>query len=240
MKENNDTWIFDEFKQVGVDYNNHDIASDYDSQHNKFRNFNEEAMKIFNTLNLSQDSIILDIGCGTGGLTTHLAKMCKHIYAVDVSNTMLDILRKKVSDQKLENVSIEHNGFLKYEHNEEKFDAIVANITLHHLPDFWKQIALCRLNDMLKQEGKLFIADVVFGFNPRMYETSIETWLEGMEVNAGKQMAEETKVHVRDEYSTWTWIMTGMLERAGFKIENDSEFMSNIRAYICTKQSIVS
>ena len=107
--------------------------------------------------------------------------------------------------------------------------------TLHHLPDFWKQIALCRLCDMLKPGGRLFLADVVFGFDPRSYREAIDSWLGGMRDLAGRKIADETVVHIRDEFSTWEWIISGMLERAGFRIDSNLEIMPNMRAFICSK-----
>lgn len=45
-------------------------------------------------------------------------------------------------------------GFLTYQHQGPPLDAVVTQIALHHLPDFWKQIALLRIFDMLKEGGK--------------------------------------------------------------------------------------
>ena len=235
MKNNQPKWLFDESMQVGVDYTDKTLVAEYDKLHKGFRNYAQEAKKIAAILNLSQHSSILDIGCGTGGLTIYLAEICRHVYAVDVSKAMISVLDDKIKEQGLINVSTVQSGFLTYQHEGEPLDGIVANINLHHLPDFWKQIALCRFFDLLKPKGRLFLADVVFGFEPRDYKKVIDNWLAGMQDIAGQQMAEETIVHVRDEFSTWEWIMSGMLERAGFKIDNDFEIMPNIRAYVCSK-----
>jgi ubiquinone/menaquinone biosynthesis C-methylase UbiE len=218
-----------------VDYSDRDVVRDYDKQHGGFRNLDEEARRIAEGLGLSELSTILDIGCGTGELTTRLARICKKMYAVDVSGAMVDVLRAKISDQKLENVSPVESGLLTYDHEGDPLDAVIANVTLHHLPDFWKQIALCRLYDFLKPRGKLFLADVVFGFDPRKHREAIDSWLTGMRRIAGQQIADETIVHVRDEFSTWEWVMSGMLERAGFHVVNNIQIMPNMRAYICLK-----
>ncbi len=235
MSANSPKWLFDESVQVGVDYADTDLVADYDSRHEGFRDFEQEARKIVAALGLSEDSTVLDIGCGTGGLTTHFARTCKHVYAVDISEAMISALAGKLQEQGLDNVSPVQSGFLTYHHEGEAPDAIVANITLHHLPDFWKQIALCRLYDLLKPGGGLFLTDVVFGFDPRTYHEEIESWLDGMRDLAGQSMADETVVHVRDEFSTWDWVMTAMLERAGFRIESNIEIMPNMRAYTCLK-----
>lgn len=235
MGNNYQNWLFDESIQVGVDYSDEDLVADYDKHHEGFRDFNQEAKKIFSALDLSIDSIVLDIGCGTGGLATRISQMCKHVYAVDVSKAMIAALARKIHAQGLCNITAIQSGFLTYKHQGDALDAIIANITLHHLPDFWKQIALCKLFDFLKTGGRLFLCDVVFGFDPRSYQKTMEDWLACMEELAGPNMADETVTHIRNEFSTWEWIMKGMLERAGFRIDSSFEIMQHMRAYICSK-----
>jgi ubiquinone/menaquinone biosynthesis C-methylase UbiE len=237
MNDKRPNWLFDESVQVGVDYTDETLAAEYDRHHEKFRDFDQEAKNIFSALDLSPDAAILDIGCGTGGLTTRFARMCRHVYAVDISKSMIAQLAKKIKAQGLDNISTVQSGFLTYQHKGDAPDAIVANINLHHLPDFWKQIAVCNFFDLLKPGGKLFLADVVFDFDPHTCQETIENWVAGMKENAGQSMADETVIHIRDEFSTWDWIMKGMLERAGFRIDNSFEIMKHIRAYICSKDN---
>ncbi len=235
MKRSHPAWLFDESVQVGVDYSDAGLVADYDAQHERFRDFAREAADIAAALALHDDATLLDIGCGTGGLTTRLAEICRHVYAVDVSAAMLAVLNDKLERQGLRNVTTVQAGFLSYAHRGEAFDAIVSNINLHHLPDFWKQLALCRFHDLLKPGGRLFLADVVFDFEPRQADAEIATWVAEMRAAAGDTMADEIVVHVRDEFSTWDWIMTGLLERAGFTVDVDYAMMPHMRAYVCTK-----
>ncbi len=130
---NNPEWIFNESKSVGVDYFDQTLVNQYDKEHEKFRNFEKEAQKISSDLNLSKDSAILDIGCGTGGLSVHLSKLCKHVYAVDSSPAMLIILNKKIDEQKILNIYPIQSGLVSYKHTGEKLDAIIVNVCLHHL-----------------------------------------------------------------------------------------------------------
>ncbi len=89
-------WLFDESTHVGVDYADKDLVADYDRQHNGFRDFQKEAERIVDLLALAEDSTVLDIGCGTGGLSACLARKCRHIHAVDVSLAMVDTLKNKM------------------------------------------------------------------------------------------------------------------------------------------------
>lgn len=49
-------------------------------------------------LQLNGEDIVLDIGCGSGGMTVEMAKRCKFVYSVDISedaiNTTLKNLKK--------------------------------------------------------------------------------------------------------------------------------------------------
>ncbi len=235
MSANYPDWLYDEIRQTGVDYTDADLVADYDRQHERFRDYRREALKIASSLGLSKKSVVLDIGCGTGGLALHLAKICKRVYAADISSAMVKTLADKIESHKLDNVSAVQSGFLTYQHTGEALDAVVANVTLHHLPDFWKQIALCRLYDLCKPGGRMFLADVVFTFDPGSYRDKIDSWIDDMLKLAGPQIGKESVLHVRDEFSTWDWVMNGMLERAGFRVDGVFEIGPQMLAYICTK-----
>lgn len=229
-------WLFDESIQNGVDYTSESIAAEYDNEHSRFRDFSAEAHRIHTGLGLGADSVVVDIGCGTGGLSLALAPLCRHIYAVDISGQMLARLQQKTAAAGMTNITPCHAGFLTYRHAGLPADAVIANITLHHLPDFWKQIALLNFNRMLRPGGKLFIGDVVFEFEPAAYREELDHWLQEMETAAGPVMAAETVVHIREEFSTWGWIMEGLLERAGFSITAKHTIMNNMTGYLCEKR----
>ena len=51
------------------------------------------------------ESRVLDFGCGTGLLTEKLAPLCGHIVAVDTSAKMIDVLRSKIVDKHIGNIT---------------------------------------------------------------------------------------------------------------------------------------
>ena len=59
MSAEHPPWLFHEAVRIGVDYTDVDLIADYDTQHEGFRNFAQEAKRIFEDLQLSQDSIVL-------------------------------------------------------------------------------------------------------------------------------------------------------------------------------------
>jgi putative AdoMet-dependent methyltransferase len=88
---------------------------------------------------------------------------------------------------------------------------------------------------MLKPSGRLFLFDVVFPSNMTGYETRFNSWIQSMADKAGSEFAAEAETHIRDEHSTFDWIMGGLLERAGFKIDQ-AEYADGFGAsYLCTK-----
>ena len=58
-------------------------------------------------------------------------------------------------------------------------------------------------------------AAAVFSCEPAALSETVESWLTWMQVERGYSRAENA-THVREEHSTFSWVMEGLLERAGF------------------------
>jgi len=111
---------------------------------------------------------------------------------------------------------------------------VVSSAALHHLPDMWKWIGLLNVSKMLKPGGKFYLFDVVF---PMMedYTGCFNGWVDAFAGQVGREFAAEVETHIRDEFSTFDWVMEGLLRRAGFRIDN-AEYNDQLGAtYICTK-----
>ena len=83
------SWVYDESKQCGTDYSDSLNVDQYDERHKRFRDFETEADRIITLLKISSHDIVIDMGTGTGSIAVHLAKRCRQVFAVDVSNKML-------------------------------------------------------------------------------------------------------------------------------------------------------
>ena len=226
-------WQYDEMKHTGVDYNSPAQVEAYDKNHQKFRNYQKGTEAIVQALELGPEHTVIDMGAGTGAFALHAARYCKIIYAVDVSKAMLDYARQKAEKAGIKNIVFCHGGFLTYEHRAEPVDAMVCVGVLHHLPDFWKSIGLRRTFEMLKPGGKLYLFDVVFPANMTDYKNRFDDWAQSTAENIGTDFATEVETHIRDEYSTYDWIMQGLLERAGFQIEKIQPTDRFGTIYIC-------
>ncbi len=230
-------WQYDETKPCGVNYNDIWRARAYDRNHMKFRDYKAESDRIISILGLNSDCTIADMGCGTGAFAINAARYFKKVFAIDVSKAMLRSARKKARKAKLDNIEFINSGFLTYKHNSEPVDAIVSTVALHHLPDFWKMVGLQKLAQIVKPGGKIYIKDVVYSFDPAGYKCSIKALVQIMANRTEPSMKWEIETHFRQEYSTLSWIMEGLLEKAGFEIETTNYEHGFMAEYLCTKKA---
>ncbi len=227
-------WYYDEFKQIGIDYTDLEEVQAYDLRMQKLRNTENEANSIRKLLGIKNTDRVLEIGTGTGELTLKLSDYCKKIVAVDVSKTMIDFAKMKAESQNKTNIQFFNAGFLTYENHAEPFDVIVTQLALHHLPDYWKMVALRRIYGMLKEGGKFYLRDVVFPSMIRDYDSYFNKIITDLKESAGDEIAEETEIHLREEFSTLDWIMEGLLKSAGFYIES-VEYDGFMADYFCKR-----
>jgi hypothetical protein len=81
-------------------------------------------------------------------------------------------------------------------------------------------VALDRVRGMLRPGGLLRLWDVVYDFEPSQAQERIDAWCAtgGDSVEEGWSRA-ELEEHVRDEHSTFSWLLEAMIRRGGFEIE---------------------
>lgn len=98
---------------------------------------------------------ILDVGCGTGNLTSAILKLLSQegrITAIDISGKMVDVAKTKVSDSRVKWIcdAVEHMSSA-----ENSFDRIICYSVWPHLknPEMTARL-FCNL---LKKDGKLLI-----------------------------------------------------------------------------------
>ncbi len=209
-------WFIDEVAQAGRENLDAAHVARYDAK------MDAEAaaeVTLLRELGLTDDSLVVELGAGTGQFTLEVAPVCSRVIAVDVSPVMLDRLRGKLEARGAHNVEVVRAGFLTYEHSVRPADFVYSRFALHHLPDFWKAIALDRIRRMVRPGAIVRLWDVVYNFSAAEAQERIEAWCAtgGDEVE-GEWARAELEEHVRDEHSTFTWILEPMIERCGFEI----------------------
>jgi putative AdoMet-dependent methyltransferase len=227
-------WYYDEFKQIGVDYTNLEEVQAYDLRMRRLRNIESESASIIDLLGIKNTDLLLEIGTGTGELALEFSVHCRKVVAIDVSITMVEFAKMKAESQKKANVQFYNAGFLTYDNYGEPFDVIVTQLALHHLPDYWKMIALRRIYGMLKEGGKFYLRDVVFPSMIHDYDSYFNNIITDLKKSAGDEIANETEIHIREEFSTLDWIMEGLLKSAGFCIES-VKCDGFLAGYLCKK-----
>lgn len=132
---------------------------------------------IFNEVMQEENSKVLDIGFGTGVLTSKLYANGHQIDGVDFSSKMISIAQSKMPKANLFEWDISKG--LPPEILENKYDSIISTYTLHHLTDEEKISFITDLIPLLKKDGKLFIGDISFETREKLdtcRQESIKYW----------------------------------------------------------------
>ncbi len=115
---------------------------------------------IFQTIMETPNAAVLDIGFGTGTLTTKLYGCGCSIYGQDFSQKMIELASAKMPDAHL--YQGDFSKGLAEPLRKQRYDYIIATYSLHHLTDGQKSAFLSVLRDCLKENGKIIIGDVAF------------------------------------------------------------------------------
>jgi SAM-dependent methyltransferase len=227
-------WLLDELAYAGPEHLDPDYVTGYERKAGYDPGPDLARLR---ALGLDQTSTLVDLGAGTGAFALAAARLCRRVVAVDVSAPMLARLKARVSEHGITNLEVARGGFLTYVHQGEPADVVFSRHALHHLPDFWKAIALARIAEMLRPGGIFCLRDLVYSFEPSDAERVFEAWLAGAAARAGEGWTRaELETHVREEHSTFTWLLEPMLERAGFTILERDVGTSQIYAtYTCMR-----
>ena len=206
---------FDEHKQVGVDYGKHQKALEW---HN-FRKERPYALAL-KWLNLKSSDVLIDIGCGSGLHLRDALQRCHFVHGLDVSNAMLQIAQETLVG--FSNFSLHHAGFLGI-----KKCLLIPPPTcafswgaLHHLPDFWKFVALTNVREAIGSGKYLLLEDVVWCFTPHEYESALESLIDSHHKSFGEEVANDLRQNIKEEFVTFDFVLDELISRAGFFVEN--------------------
>jgi len=105
---------------------------DYDKVSHVYNNSRvahaETIEKIIRLLQISSDSIVLDMGCGTGNYAAAIRQVAASVIGIDASMGMLKRARAKFS-----NLSLVHGDITSLPFSSEIFDGALAIQVLHHI-----------------------------------------------------------------------------------------------------------
>jgi 2-polyprenyl-3-methyl-5-hydroxy-6-metoxy-1,4-benzoquinol methylase len=202
-------WYYNERSRIGLDNAVASIYGDGDDA-------DKRARAALTMLGVKRGWRIADIGCGNGVLACEAALMGAEVDAIDISPAMLALTEIYTRDRRAV-VRTQPAGLLSFAYAPSSYDLIVSEFTLHHLPDFWKAVALSRIFAALKPGANFYLRDIVYTGMPDGIERSVEQWAD---FNIGNHDFECDSVvtHMRDENSTFAWVMERMLTEVGFTL----------------------
>src|ERR1700760_1685613 len=202
-------WYYNERGRIGLEPA---VASIYDRHDDN----DLRARAALKMLGVQNGWRVADIGCGNGVLATEAALMGAEVDAIDISPAMLALAEIYARDRKAP-VRTQSAGLLSFAYQPNSYDLIVSEFTLHHLPDFWKAVALARIFAALKPGASFYLRDIVFVSMPDGNDRNVEQWADFNSKN--HYFARDSVVtHMRDEYSTFGWVMERMLTEIGFTL----------------------
>ncbi len=202
------------------------------------RNATEEIYKrLINYFGSIENVIILDYGCGTGGLIKALLEQPKHpkeIYAVDINPTMIE----KVNSSFSKDIS---RGLIKTsvmsdpkELTGTTFDGIFCHNVLELINN--KEQFVTALYDLLKKDGSLIISHM--DFDSMIYNSAFkeltrklihnfpdtkQAWMASVDGQMGRKIPGIIKRAgiEKSEFETWRWTETTFHEKDyGFLLAN--------------------
>jgi 2-polyprenyl-3-methyl-5-hydroxy-6-metoxy-1,4-benzoquinol methylase len=159
---------------------------------------------------------VADIGCGNGIFACEAALMGAEVDAIDISPAMLQLAERYALSRKAP-IRTRSSGLLSFAYEPNSYDLIVSEFTLHHLPDFWKAVALSRIYAALKPGANFYLRDIVFVSMPDGCERDVEQWAD-FNIKNHNFARDSVVTHMRDEYSTFGWAIERMLTEVGFTL----------------------
>ena len=159
-------WYYNQRRRLGLDSA---VASIYDRHDDN----DLRARAALTMLGVQPGWRVADIGCGNGVMACEAALMGAEVDAIDISPAMLALADIQARDRKA-TIRTQSAGLLSFAYQPNSYDLIVSEFTLHHLPDFWKAVALARIYNALKPGANFYLRDIVFVSMPDGVERDVE------------------------------------------------------------------
>ena len=112
-----------------------------------------DGRQFIDSLQLTKEKSVLEIGVGTGRLAVRVAPECREIFGIDLSPKTAE--RAKENLKKQTNVTLVCGDFMSYEFGR-KFDVIYSSLTFMHIRD--KQAAVNKVRSLLNIGGRFVLS----------------------------------------------------------------------------------
>ncbi len=142
---------------------------------------------------------VADLGAGTGYLLPLLGSHFRRVIAVDMSQQMLDVARRRLDEAGIGNVDLRRGTIESLPLKRAEVDLVLALILLHHVDDI--PAVLGRIHHALKPGGRLLIVDFQPHANER-FRVAMADRRPGLEK---KQLVEWLKAAGFGDVSGWDY-----------------------------------
>ncbi len=129
-------------------------SNQYDTNVNPTRDLEAQALR--SVLSEIEFNTCLEIGCGTGKNTEWLATRANQITAVDLSDEMLMIAKRKIKDDHVQFILADINkdwNFISY-----PFDLVTFSLVLEHIENL--DPVFNKVSKLLKKNGHVYIGEL--------------------------------------------------------------------------------
>lgn len=113
---------------------------------------------------IHEDSVVLDVACGTGIVSLEIAQYVDKIEAIDISPSMIEVAQQKAKQHKIENISFNVADAYRLKYPNKYFDIVLLVNILHVIKN--PEIVLKEAKRLLKDDGILLISVECSGENP--------------------------------------------------------------------------
>lgn len=135
-----------------------DSAASWDDRPHAIELATAFADEIRQTVQPNPEMTALEFGCGTGLVSVKLRNELGKIILLDNSEGMIGVLRRKIFDASLENMTPVLGEISALPGGECQFDLIYALMSIHHIENVHGLFA--ELSRLLKPGGKLCVGDL--------------------------------------------------------------------------------
>lgn len=189
----------------------HDEAITYDDMDHREVNerFVHDLLAFGQASGIEIQGEVLDLGTGTARIPILLCDATEEVrvFGIDLSIEMLEVARLNVElSPHLERVMLGHSDAKSLELDDDRFDVVMSNSIVHHIPDpastFAEAVRICRPG------GVLFFRDLLRPNSDEEVNKLVETYAGG-EADEARKMFDDSL-------------------RAAFTLEEVQEFVSNV------------
>ena len=143
-------------------------ARAYDNQYRQ-----EQEAKITaatDNMTVTSESVILDVGCGTGLLFSHIVKKAQLIVGTDISRALLSEAKKKAKTYG--NIMLVQSDFDNLPFRDEDFDFIFAVTVVQNAPS--PQVTLNEVRRVSKSNAKIVVTGLKKSFTEEEFVHTLE------------------------------------------------------------------